>query len=192
MRVVVSLLLSLKLIPLLNGESSKTLLLSFSKNFKLSWKLEYFISSPSELIITDDFNIHAESIMMHTPRLSLTFYMVFHNVLFLAHSIVFILYTTRLSTASSLVLLSTINSMTTTTLSSFYHFLLLLSHKTLNFYKKQSLKYHLGWLLTFFLSTLLKPNFYNLVFLVNVQKLKILLYLCLQISILNQFLLHEI
>ena len=51
-----------------------------------------------------------------------------------------------------------------------YHFQQILSQKKFNSYKIQFLKFHHGWLLTFYLSTLLKLNFFSLVFQHNLLK----------------------
>ena len=115
--------------------------------------------------------------------------MVFLKVLFLA---LFSSFSIQLHSAqSSLDHLSTTNSMLTT-LNFFYYFQQMLSQKKFNSYKIQFLKFLHGWLLTSYLSTLLKLNFFSLVFQHNLLKFTIPHLQFLQIQQYNLFLLLEI
>ena len=81
--------------------------------------------------------------------------------------LLFILYTTPLSTIISR---SFVNHSMLMTRNLSYHFQQMLSQKKFNSYKIPFLKFHHGWLLTFYLSTLLKLNFFSLVFQHNLLK----------------------
>ena len=78
------------------------------------------------------------------------------------------------------------------TLNFSYLFQLMLSQQKFNSYKIQFLKFLHGWLLTFYLSTPLKLNFFSLAFQHNLLKFTIPHSQFLQIQQYNLFLLLEI